>query len=326
MLLFFGLMLLGSADAPDRFVSFGTDIYVYRVSADNQIQIVQLHAQARIESNQFGSGAPLVSPNHRWIAFLRKGDVWLYETGSGAEKQITHFAKPYTKTFASVDVLMVTWSQDSSRLMVNVVPGELECIDCDRPDYKKRRADYGHFVYDLAQSTTKKISVPANMEIVQWFSDGRMLGLDAKTSGVVLEAKSGTARPIAGVHDVVQLSLSDDGTVAAVTIGLKEHSQIAQIDLETGDKKTLSPIGGFADYQMPRISPDKTHVAWRHEIKPPEDYAQPKSQLFVDGKVITECGTIVVSEWIDNQRIIAKCGNDISVLAASGERLGLLKK
>src|SRR5437868_8210424 len=89
----FGLMLLGSTYAQDKFVSIGNE--VFRISPDNQISAVILDAQKAEVGTQFGSTLPEVSPDNQWIAFSRGYDTWLYDAVTGVSKQITHFARPY---------------------------------------------------------------------------------------------------------------------------------------------------------------------------------------------------------------------------------------
>ena len=134
----------GQETVGDRFVYFYPSIY--RISPENRISRFELPENEEMFLSIFGSTSPQVSPDQRWIAFIKENDLWLYNTHTQTMRPATHVGRPYTEKLASVLVLVMNWSADSTRVLVKVVAGETECVDCeDREDWKRRKAAYGYF-------------------------------------------------------------------------------------------------------------------------------------------------------------------------------------
>lgn len=104
-----------------QFVAFQS--HVVAVSAGSRLSQVRLPRQTLMAS-LLGTTAPTVSPDNKWIAFVRNQDLWLYETATQQVKRATSIGRPYTKVFASIEVLIVAWSRDGGRILIRTEPGE----------------------------------------------------------------------------------------------------------------------------------------------------------------------------------------------------------
>jgi len=100
---------------------------------------------------------------------------------------------------------------------------------------------------------------------------------------------------------------------------------ISRVSLSNGKLTKLTPVGNFAEFQTPRISPEKKQNAWVQQVMPPSGKVSPTSQstsrIVVDGKPILDCSAAFVSfEWLDEHRIAAFCYPEISVLKVNTGR------
>src|SRR5262245_26280565 len=88
-LVFLSVCVSGHAQdtADDRFVYFYPS--VYRISAGNQIEAFELPENKDLMLSLAGSTTPLVSPDHRWIAFTSENDLWLYNTRTRTMQRAT---------------------------------------------------------------------------------------------------------------------------------------------------------------------------------------------------------------------------------------------
>ena len=236
------ILLLGtSAHGQTRYVAFPPN--VFRISSDNQIEMVPLPSQGEVTDTEFGSSSPHVSPDNSWIAFTRNFDLCLYNTATGDIVRATHVGRPYSQTFASVEVLIVAWSADTSKLLINVIPGETECVDCNdrldwktrerkclncenRGDWKQRKASYGYFIYGLRERSLRKAILPSNFEVAAWLPNGRFLGMNTLdfSRHIRITTPSGELYSITDVDHVAQMDVSADGAEVLVTINEKENA------------------------------------------------------------------------------------------------------
>lgn len=267
-----------------------------------------------------GTTAPTVSPDNKWIAFVRNQDLWLYETATQQVKRATSIGRPYTKVFASIEVLIVAWSRDGGRILIRTEPGETECVDCeDRGDWKARKADYGYFLYRLRQRQVERVKVP-ELEIAGWLDDEWLLGTTTTTpNSMVITKLDGTARPLAvdlGSQSVSQLRLTSNGESAYAALHRDDSSsQIVRISPKTGEVTPISEKGSFAEFQWPVPSPGDRQVAWMQQVG---SVPSPSSRLLVNGKPIFSCAMAGLSfEWIDETRLVTNCGENVVILDSS---------
>jgi Tol biopolymer transport system component len=322
--IFVFLSVTAHACGPDRF--FALQSQVFRVTPDNKIQLLTIPQQQGMSYTEFGKTAPEVSPDQCWISFTRDSDVWLYRTDSGATRRATHIAIPQTDTLASVEVLTVLWSADSKKLLLNVVPGETECVDCeDRGDWTERKHKYGYLAYDVSKKTLSDVVLPNNFKPVRWVNSGDIAGFNSSALGtrpLLMVGANGKIRRTAAKVYYGQTYISADGEKAALTSTGEDKSYIAIIDVRSGTETKLTREGGFAEFQWPRLSPNKQSVAWTvFSTGSPNS----SSDIIVDGRNVFFCRTSVQFEWADDLRLLAKCGPSVYLLnSADGEELGKL--
>src|SRR5262249_28609218 len=159
--------------AKDRFVYFYPS--VYRISPQGQITSFHLPENEEIWFSVVGGIGPVISRDERWIAFTKDNDLWLYNTRTQTKRRATRVGRPYAKKFASVLALVVSWSADSTRVLIKVTPGDTECVDCDdRGDWKPRKANYGYFAYSVSNGALSKVHLPDDFAVWEWRADGRL--------------------------------------------------------------------------------------------------------------------------------------------------------
>ena len=316
-LFFLGVCVPGHAQdaADDKFVYFYPSIH--RISAGNQIQAFQLPENEELFLSTGGRTIPMVSPDNRWIAFIRENDLWLYNTRTRATQRATHVGRPYTKIFASVLALGVTWSADSTKVLINVTPGETECVDCDdRGDWKKRRANYGYFTYNIASGALTRMALPADFDVWDWRADGRLVGTRAFTEdpSPLMVVPGAKPQPVPGLEgrNVLGLSISRDGSWGVAATSEYGTNHIVRVDLRAGTAVALTAEGRFGEYLAPDISPEEAHVSWVHRTGAVN---ASNNDLVVDGKtVFTSAARVLIYEWLDERRIAVSDGGRVQVI------------
>ena len=297
-----------------RFVSFGNR--VFQVSPTNQISALRLPLKRSWQSESRGSTLPHVAPDSSYIAFIRDHDLWLYDTRKQSSVHVTHRGRPYSKTLASVETLISTWAVNSQKLLIAVVPGDTECVDCEsRGDWIVRQSDYGYFIYDLNAGTLRRANLPNDFVVASLLADGRIIGAPNEGGNppisIISPARKMKIAP--GSFTVSQLDVSSDGSRAVAAVFTPNSSYILKLDLLAGESVQLSATGAETQYQWPRLSPDEQHTAW---IRGRED-------LLIDGRSVFSCSDASLQfEWLDEQRIAIDCSKQIFVIdEVSGKQL-----
>jgi hypothetical protein len=298
----------------NRFVSFGNR--VFQVSPTNQISTLRLPLKRSWQSEARGSTLPHVAPDSSYIAFIRDYDLWLYDTRKQSSVHVTHRGRPYSKTLASVETLISAWAVTSQKLLIAVVPGDTECVDCeDRGDWTVRQSAYGYFIYDLNAGTLRKANLPNDFVVASLLADGRIIGATSVGGNppISIISPAGTMKVAPGSFKVSQLDVWNDGSRAVAAVFTPNASYILKLDLMAGESVQLSTTGTEAQYQWPRLSPDGKHTAW---IRGRED-------LLIDGKSLFSCSASSLQfEWLDEQKIAIDCSKQIFVIdGASGKQL-----
>ena len=305
----------GQEIAGDRFVYFYSSIY--RISPESRITSFALPENKEVLLSVAGSTSPRVSPDQHWVAFTRENDLWLYNTRTQRMRRATHIGRPYTEKLASVLVLVVNWSADSTRVLLKVTAGDTECEDCeDRGDWKPRKSAYGYFAYNIgtggsARSLYRRISQCGIGELTGSLVGSREFSEDPSPVMVVPGAKPQPAHGLEG-RSVLGLNVSRDGNWAVAATSEYKHSHIVRVDLKAGEAVALTAEGGFGEYQAAKISPGDTQVSWIHRTGA---VIAGTKQLVVDGKTVFTCASErLVYEWLDEQRIAVSCDGMVQVV------------
>ena len=298
----------------NKFVSFENRIF--QVSPTNQTSAVQVSLQRGWRAESKGSTLPYVAPDSSHIAFIRDHDLWLYDTQKQSSAHITRRGRPYTNNLASIETLISAWAANSRKVLIAVVPGDTECVDCeDRGDWTVRQSDYGYFIYDLDAGTLHKANLPNDFVVVSLLADGRIIGAtdEGGNQPISIISSVGKMEAVPGSLKVSQLNVSSDGARAVATAFTPNATSILKLNLITGEIMQVSARGSEGEYQFPRLSPNGQHTAW---IKRSQD-------LLIDGRSSFSCSDVSLQfEWLDEHRIAIDCAQQIFVIdRSSGERL-----
>src|SRR5512145_3168555 len=92
---------------------------VWRLYSDGNLEKVSCFQETPFlyGGGPYGENAPLISPDQRFVAVIRKNDLWLFESETKKLIPITSMAKPYTNKYLSIEVYIMSWSWDSSKLL-----------------------------------------------------------------------------------------------------------------------------------------------------------------------------------------------------------------
>jgi Tol biopolymer transport system component len=282
-----------------------------------------------------GSTLALPSPDQQWVAFTRENDLWLWDVARGAATRATQVGAPYDQRYASVFVLLTAWSADSRRLLFHVSAGNLECVDCDRPDFELRPAEYGFFFYDLESGAVRGLGSDLPGQFEAWLPDGEFLlsSPESRLTQAVLMRFNPAGRrttplklPAGGYG---QIDVSHSGQAFVTSFGLERDgrlaSQILRVDLNSGQATALTPVGDWAAYQWPRFSPSGERVAYIRQLELPGSRWPPRV-LMVGERRLLDCSEELKNldfRWVNDSTLAASCGNEVFVVDAdSGEVRG----
>lgn len=213
---------------------------VWRVWADGRLDLV-------FPSRPGDTASPVVSPNQRYVAYARAGDLWLFDVGTGKRIQLTRVARPYTSKLASVEAILVSWSYDSSRILYRVAAGETDDPE-GGPSRQQRKAAYGHYLMDVSAAKSRVVEPPDDLPFLKWLRDD---GLAFKSGGRVLiwRLTDGSRSFLTGVDAVGwQSDLSPDGSKLALFLmplmPTGRGTQLVTVDVGAEDNR-VTPDKGY---------------------------------------------------------------------------------
>jgi len=280
---------------------------VYRVFSSGKIEVIGFDFKlAGYEGlADGGSNAPLPSPSQRYIAFGRKGDLWLLDLDTKRTAQVTRVARPHTEQYTAIEVLVTDWSVGSREILYSVQP----VLNMDR--LPARRANYGFHIYELGTRKIRPVTLPG--DYLTWLPGGDFLLVSSEEKPLekrLLRFTPGDAEPRTvtkrrGWYGQVHVSSDGRWVVTALPQGFPSESvsQIVKIDLVNGEMTNITPQGRFAEYQFPRLSPSGRYIsyAWYRDA---ESSSWQKVTLMVDGKPVQEIVGYLTHKWIDDQTIV----------------------
>jgi hypothetical protein len=62
----------------------------------------------------------MVSPGQQRIAYSQNHNLWVYDMVAKKRYQLTHVGRPYTKTLASIEIMIKQWSWDEGKILYMV--------------------------------------------------------------------------------------------------------------------------------------------------------------------------------------------------------------
>lgn len=210
-------------------------------------------------SIDYGSGAPVLSGDGQWLAYLDDGRLEIARVDGTAKHRITKHKGN------RVEVLIAGFSPDSGRLMFHqgevqseegaalpkgVVAGFYELVLADRSlvhepaleSFRTYDADGRHVVFQSM--------LPDRAKTLMSFD----LDADASEELQRIEDSFGFSQPVLVADRLAFVYHPGQG-----------RSRVAMDALRGGARKDVSPEGGFAQYQWPHISPDANHVTYTDE-------------------------------------------------------------
>ena len=293
-------LLFAGNPASSLFVTYEMNC-VWRVHTDGKIEKLTCMDGRYVYTGSIsaGSNSPSVSPDRKYVAFIRKDDLWLYRVDTKDLMQITRAGKSETKTYASVDVSIITWSWDSKKILYAIYPGEGIDPEGHRPDKKIRPVKYGLYVYNVGNASSELVAKKIEGSISAWLPDGKMLVENEKKRLSTVEPGSKpTPFPVTG--ELSQITVSPDGKwIAALT---SSPDRLVKVNLTNYEVVPLTPAGEFAEYQWPKISPSGKHVLYERRSGMKDGI--PILEVTVDGKKLYTSSGLSDYSWVDD-RVIA---------------------
>ena len=157
---------------------------VYRLTADGTIESIALRVDEFGGSIDYGTRGSVLSPDGTRLAFVRNGDLFVYDVADDRVRPLTWVAKPAEPPFVAVFVSVKAWSADSRRLVFHVGHAlQSGGPACEPPKVKPviREADYGFHEIDVVTresrrlDASKQISDCFRQHHVAWLPDGSFL-------------------------------------------------------------------------------------------------------------------------------------------------------
>lgn len=252
----------------------------------------------------YGSDSPLISPDQRHVAIIWEDDLWIFEPDTKNLTQLTQVAKPYTEKYLSVEVKTKSWSWDSRKLFYSVSSGDPGSGD-DGFDRKVRPANYGFYIYNVEDKSTKFVSESiSNSTLDKLVPNFNKTLFDWSQDGTTLINGNKINKKLSWGH----IDISRDGKwlVARIVVPKEAfnkdpRSQIVKIDLKNYNVIPLTPVGGWAEYQRPKFSPSGKHILYKWQRK--LEKGIPIDDVAVDGKKIYTAIGLSECSWINDNTI-----------------------
>ena len=211
-------------------------------------------------SIDYGSGAPVLSGDGQWLAYLDDGRLEIARVDGTAKHRITKHKGN------RVEVLIAGFSPDSSRLMFHqgevqseegaalpkgVVAGFYELVLADRSLVHEPALE-SFRIYDAnGRHVVFQSMLPDRAKALMRFD----LDTDASEELQRIEDSFGFSQPVLVADRLAFVYHPGQG-----------KSRVAMDALRGGARKDVSPEGGFAQYQWPHISPDGKYVVAAVEV------------------------------------------------------------
>lgn len=210
-------------------------------------------------SIDYGSGAPVLSGDGQWLAYLDQGRLHVARLDGTANHRITKHEG------SQVEVLVAGFSPDSSRLMFHL--GE---VQSEEGTALPKGVTPGF--YELVLADRSLVPEPALETFVTYAADGRHVLFqrtlpDRAKALMRFDLDTDAEEELQRIEDSFGFSQPAlfGERIAFVYHPGQGKSRVAIDDLRGGARQDLSPEGGFAQYQWPHLSPDGKHVTYTDE-------------------------------------------------------------
>lgn len=252
-----------------------------------------------LQASSQGTTGPVVSPDQKRIAFTKGNDLCVLDLATMRSAQATKVGRPYTTQFASVFVLISSWSADSRKILYHVEKGETQEPDSTGPARKLRKAPYGDHLYDLETKNSRPTFLPG--EFLTWLPDGDFL----VKRGELENAQLMRVHPGDKNGQLIVVKPGDYGQMQVKPGGqqiiARRGKEIVLLDLADGKTSTLAE-GTRIEYQSPAFSPSGDHFSYLREypLSTPGWYGR---ELLVDGATVYRSDRDFYCKWIDDETL-----------------------
>lgn len=300
-----------------------------RVLAAGGVEPLKFHVTDDLASGSLGRGAtePKPSPDGQYIAFVRKRNLWLWDSQTNKEMQITAVGSKPNKRYKGVLVLTTDWSPDSREVLYYVT----EDVEGDEPPFPnsvRRAVEYGFHVYNVESRRSRKVNIPRTglddtypieLAYQAWLPNGAAIVTNNQGVAVV-DMNSGSVRNLVMGEGFAQISVSRAGNFLVSTVAPipGDRSDIVKVNIQTGETVPLAPRAGFAELQWPTVSPSGSHICYMHMVP----------QRNAAGLIVTEETSVICDNkpifevqdqrqpslhWIDDATAAIVIGNSIVI-------------
>lgn len=270
------------------------DTKAARIYEDGRMEILNINPDnSWIHS---GKTQNAVSPDGRYIAYSKDhNSFWLFDADTGEDINV----HPKQNDYGSFTP--EGWSVNNDKLMYK--------LD------KNSKASY--FIYSLKDRTGAEIDLPG--KFVTWAADDEMV--ISSEDSLIVKGKETRKLPVTDKNfDFYQITRSPDGS----TLYGRFNQAIAKIDLSSDKITSITPAGGYAEYQWPTPSPSGEKLAYEHRTG--SDQGFPVGSIDVDGvPALQYRGSMTNFFWVGNKTIALKDDCSLRIVNTQTKKIKILK-
>jgi hypothetical protein len=322
-----------------RFVLAPVDTTVYIVSVSDSGRVEPLPFKFRRHEYGLvghGDSGPQMSPDSRWVAFVRDRNLWILDLLSQQQHQVTSLPRDYDGATVC-KAYVAQWSADSRRLLYSVGQthnryevGVTKCPDTAIFD-----------IYDVASGLSTPLELPG--EFSCWLPNGDF-ALSRYDEEAASDGQSGPGLYRFAVADTAepsrllmrcnprtafcftQVVSNLAGSRLAMVYWPPQDSafRIAEFDLATGRLTQVPAFSSCSRCQAPSYSPTGKHLA---VLEHSADERLDRTMVVrVDGRPVAGCksglGPDAIS-WLSDSTFAVTCGDSLQVFdVEDGKRVG----
>ncbi|OGY21854.1 MAG: hypothetical protein A2113_00815 [Candidatus Woykebacteria bacterium GWA1_44_8] len=262
----------------NRFVyTKGSDIYSMKVDGTDELKLASSYGPLRVSSD------------FNKVAFIKDRNLWAVGVNGVALEKLTTIGRDETDKFMQIDVdIIIGWSFGGTRILYSVNSNPSCRGDCP-PGTKTLEKDQtvkeGVYIYDFNNKSNRFVTSRGlgSLEYVGW-PKGQTNPIFVRESGQLMDESLYTLnttdgsfirfsnQKYPGLIASGDTSISSDGKFIAWTGAAhenlpnlsvpKDSSQIFVANIDGTNRKTISPIGAWADYYWPRYLPGDRFISF----------------------------------------------------------------
>lgn len=264
-----------------------------RIYEDGRMEVLKINPDSSWTHS--GKSKNAVSPDGRYIAYSKDNNsFWLFDADSGEDIPIHPKLNDYGY-FTSEG-----WSVNNDKLMYKL----------------EKNSKISYFIYSLKDRTKTQIDLPG--KFVSWTADDEMV--ISSEEGLFVKGKETRKLPVSNQNfDFYQIVRSPDGK----KLYGRYNQGIASIDLSSGSISSITPEGGYTEYQWPFPSPSGKRVAYEHQTG--SDAGIPTGTVDADGIPVIQYRGGSDFHWIGNKTIVIKDECSLRTADIETKKIKILK-